>query len=120
VQAASDEGDLRSPETYIGYGRAENFVSPGGAVKDASHLYAMGKPQLNEWRLSGDWTIGEERAALDKKDGSIAYRFHARDLHLVLGSGSEKAAQLSFALQQTAHRPARATALILTPMAMGW
>jgi len=89
AQAASDEGDLRSPETYIGYAQAENFVSPGGAVKDASHFYATGKPQLNEWGLSGDWTIGEERAVLDKKDGSITYRFHARDLHLVLGSGSE-------------------------------
>jgi Thioredoxin like C-terminal domain len=80
---------MQSPETYIGYGRAENFVSPGGAVKDASHLYATGKPQLNEWGLSGDWTVGEERAVLDKKDGGIVYRFHARDLHLVLGAGRD-------------------------------
>jgi cytochrome c biogenesis protein CcdA/thiol-disulfide isomerase/thioredoxin len=87
AQAASDEGDVQSSETYIGYGRAENFVSPGGAVKDASHLYAAGRPQLNEWGLSGDWTVGEERAVLDKKDGGITYRFHARDLHLVLGAG---------------------------------
>jgi thiol-disulfide isomerase/thioredoxin len=87
AQAASDEGDVRSPETYIGYGRAENFVSPGSVVKDASHLYAVGGPRLNEWGLSGDWTVGEERAVLDAKDGGIIYRFHARDLHLVLGAG---------------------------------
>jgi cytochrome c biogenesis protein CcdA/thiol-disulfide isomerase/thioredoxin len=89
AQAASDESDMQSPETYIGYGRAENFASPGGAVKDASHLYAAGKPQLNEWGLSGDWTVGEEHAVLDKKDGGITYRFHARDLHLVLGAGRD-------------------------------
>jgi cytochrome c biogenesis protein CcdA/thiol-disulfide isomerase/thioredoxin len=87
-QAASDEGDLRSPETYIGYARAENFVSPGGAVKDTSHVYAVGNPQLNDWGLSGDWTIGEERAVLNKKDGAITFKFHARDLHLVLGPAS--------------------------------
>jgi hypothetical protein len=71
--AASDEGDVQSPETYIGYGRAVNFVAPGGAGKDASHFYTTGKPLLNEWGLSGDWTIGEERAVLDKKEGSITY-----------------------------------------------
>jgi cytochrome c biogenesis protein CcdA/thiol-disulfide isomerase/thioredoxin len=86
AQLAADDGDVESPETYIGYGRAENFISPGGAVKDIAHTYAAGAPRLNQWGLSGDWTIGDERAVLNKKDGSIAYRFHARDLHLVLGS----------------------------------
>ena len=90
VEAASDSDDDRSPETYIGYARADNFVSPGGAVRDGSHIYAAGKPQLNEWSLSGDWTIGEERARLNRKDGSIVYRFHARDLHLVLGAANGK------------------------------
>lgn len=89
--AASDSDDVRSPETYIGYDRAGNFVSPGGAVKDGSHIYAAGNPQLNEWGLSGDWMIGEERARLNRKDGSIVYRFHARDLHLVLGAANGKA-----------------------------
>jgi cytochrome c biogenesis protein CcdA/thiol-disulfide isomerase/thioredoxin len=89
--AASDSDNVRSPETYIGYSRAENFVSPGGAVKDGSHIYAAGNPQLNEWGLSGDWMIGEERARLNRKDGSIVYRFHARDLHLVLGAANGKA-----------------------------
>jgi thiol-disulfide isomerase/thioredoxin len=86
AEAAADSDSVRSPETYIGYARAENFVSPGGAVKDGSHVYAAGKPQLNEWSLSGDWTIGEEQARLNRKDGGIVYRFHARDLHLVLGT----------------------------------
>jgi cytochrome c biogenesis protein CcdA/thiol-disulfide isomerase/thioredoxin len=90
AEAASDNGDVKSYETYIGYGRAENFVSPGGAVKDASHIYAAGNPQLNEWGLSGDWTIGEEQARLNRKDGGIVYRFHARDLHLVLGAANGK------------------------------
>jgi hypothetical protein len=88
VEAAADTDDVQSPETYIGYGRAEKFVSPGGAVKDSSHVYAAGMPKLNQWGLSGDWTIGEESAVLNRKEGSIVYRFHARDLHLVLGSAT--------------------------------
>jgi cytochrome c biogenesis protein CcdA/thiol-disulfide isomerase/thioredoxin len=86
AEAAADTDDVRSPETYIGYARAEKFVSPDSAVKGDSHVYAVGKLQLNEWGLSGDWTIGEERAVLNKQGGGIVYRFHARDLHLVLGS----------------------------------
>jgi len=88
AQAAPDNDDNRSPETYVGYGRAENFISRGGAVKDTAHVYAVARPQLNQWGLSGDWTGGKERAVLNRQDGGIAYRFHARDLHLVLGSGS--------------------------------
>ena len=76
---------MLSPETYVGYGRAEHFVSPGGAVRDRRHSYAAGTPGLNEWGLSGFWTIRDEDARLDEKDGRIVYRFHARDLHLVLG-----------------------------------
>jgi cytochrome c biogenesis protein CcdA/thiol-disulfide isomerase/thioredoxin len=88
AEAASDTDEVRSPETYIGYDRAEKFVSPGGAVKDGPHVYAVGKLQLNEWGLSGDWTISEERAVLNRNEGSIVYRFHARDLHLVLGGAN--------------------------------
>jgi thiol-disulfide isomerase/thioredoxin len=86
AEAASDTDDVRSPETYIGYARAEKFVSPGGVIKGGPHTYAAGMPKLNEWGLSGDWTVGEERAVLNKKEGGIVHRFHARDLHLVLGS----------------------------------
>ena len=85
AQAPPDESDVKSPETYIGYNRADNFVSPGGIVEDENHDYASAPLQLNQWSLSGDWTVGAENAALNKQDGRIAYRFHARDLHLVLG-----------------------------------
>ncbi len=85
AEAASEAAAVRSPETYIGYQRAENFVSPGGAVRDKPHSYAEGSPGLNEWGLLGDWTVKAEHAVLDQKDGSIVFKFHARDLHLVLG-----------------------------------
>jgi cytochrome c biogenesis protein CcdA/thiol-disulfide isomerase/thioredoxin len=89
AEAASDTGNVQSPETYIGYERAENFVSPGGAVQNSPHVYAPGAPRLNEWGLAGDWTIDSERAVLNQKDGRLVYKFHARDLHLVLGPGTD-------------------------------
>lgn len=64
-------------------------MSPGGLRHDASRAYAVGDLQLNEWGLKGEWTVGAERATLDRADGSIAYRFHARDLHLVLGPAAD-------------------------------
>ena len=85
AQAEPDLEDALSPETYLGYGRAEHFVSPGGLVPDRRHAYTAGTLKLNEWGLSGFWTIRDEDARLDEKDGRIVYRFHARDLHLVLG-----------------------------------
>ena len=85
---AAAQGDVKSPETYLGYAR-RNFISPGGAVADKPHVYANAEPRLNEWSLSGDWTVGGEHAALNAKDGSITYRFHARDLHLVLGPATD-------------------------------
>jgi cytochrome c biogenesis protein CcdA/thiol-disulfide isomerase/thioredoxin len=90
AEAASDKADVESPETYIGYDRIDHFVSPGGPVQDKSHVYtAAASPQLNDWSLTGNWTIGNEKALLNDKDGSIVYRFHARDLHLVLGPGAD-------------------------------
>jgi cytochrome c biogenesis protein CcdA/thiol-disulfide isomerase/thioredoxin len=89
AEAAPDMNNVGSPETYIGYERAENFISPGGAVEDARHVYGTAEPRLNEWALAGDWTVGKEDAVLNEKGGRIVYRFHARDLHLVLGPGGE-------------------------------
>ena len=90
TEAAPSKGDVRSPETYVGYDRAENFISAGGAVQGAAHVYRVDEtPKLNEWGLTGDWTVGEEHAALNTKDGGIVYRFHARDLHLVLGPAAD-------------------------------
>jgi thiol-disulfide isomerase/thioredoxin len=90
AEAAPDMDDVKSPETYVGFTRAENFASPGGAVPDRPQVYAAASPlQLNQWALAGDWTIGGERAVLNAANGRIAYRFHARDLHLVMGPGAD-------------------------------
>jgi len=89
AEAASVKADVESPETYLGYNRIDHFISPGGVVQDESHVYAAGSPQLNEWSLAGNWTIGNERALLNEKDGGIVYRFHARDLYLVLGPAAD-------------------------------
>jgi len=83
--AASGQGG-RSPETYIGYSRAKNFASLGGAVPNATHDYVL--PTLtapNAWGLAGNWTVGGEQASANAAGSRIAYRFRGRDLHLVLG-----------------------------------
>jgi cytochrome c biogenesis protein CcdA/thiol-disulfide isomerase/thioredoxin len=84
-QAAADQRNLRSGETYIGYGQASNFASPGGFKKDVPFLYRAGSVlSLDSWSLAGEWTAGREYASLTGTSGSITHRFHARDLHLVL------------------------------------
>ena len=88
VQSAADNSNIASPETYVGYGRAESFSSPGGFAQDASKDYAPpGEFQRNQWALAGSWTVSPENARLDASGGRISFRFHARDLHLVLGPG---------------------------------
>jgi thiol-disulfide isomerase/thioredoxin len=83
-----DMANAKSQETYVGYQQAEGFSSPGGIVPERSHLYAPGTPRLNEWALSGEWTVRPEFAEAGRAGGSVVYRFHARDLHLVLGRAS--------------------------------
>jgi cytochrome c biogenesis protein CcdA/thiol-disulfide isomerase/thioredoxin len=86
VQMAPDMHDVGSPETYIGYGRAENFASTDAEIHDTSHVYAARSfLGLNQWALEGNWTVSEENARLEQSGGKIQFRFHARDLHLVLG-----------------------------------
>src|SRR5882724_8181156 len=86
AEAAADWGSLKSPEYYVGYERTENFASPGGAVLDKRRVYAApAQLRLNHWALSGDWTVKKQATVLNKANGRIAYRFHARDLHLVVG-----------------------------------
>jgi thiol-disulfide isomerase/thioredoxin len=90
TEAAPDERDLRSPETYIGYAQAINFASPGFVSENESKVYrTVSALPLNHWSLAGAWTIAGEYAALNEAPGSIAYRFHARDLHLVLARPSQ-------------------------------
>jgi thiol-disulfide isomerase/thioredoxin len=86
LESAADWGSLKSPENYLGYERTQNFASAGGAVLDKPRMYEVpARLRLNEWALSGDWTVKKGTAALNRPNGSIAYRFHARDLHLVMG-----------------------------------
>jgi thiol-disulfide isomerase/thioredoxin len=86
AEAAADWGNLKSPEAYVGYERSENFESPGGAARDQRHVYGVpAKLKLNHWALSGDWTVGKQATVLQKANGRITYRFHARDLHLIMG-----------------------------------
>src|SRR5216684_3153538 len=92
AEAAADWSDLRSPENYVGYERTENFASPGGAVLDKRRVYAApARLRLNHWALSGDWTVGKQATVLNQAHGRIAYRFHARDLHLVMGPAARGA-----------------------------
>jgi hypothetical protein len=86
VEAAADWTSLGSPETYLGYERAVGLASPEGVVPDQRHDYsAPNVLRRNHWALSGDWWIGSVPALLNEPGGSIAYQFHARDLHLVMG-----------------------------------
>lgn len=86
LEAPADFNDLQSPETYVGFERTVNFVSPGGSEPDKRKVYAApARMRLNQWALSGDWTVAGQFALLNAPKGRIAYRFHARDLHLVMG-----------------------------------
>jgi thiol-disulfide isomerase/thioredoxin len=91
AEVAADWDDLKSPETYVGYERTENFASPGGAVLDKGHVYVFpARFELKDWALWGDWTMEKQAIVLNKASGRIAYRFHARDLHLVMGPATRK------------------------------
>lgn len=85
AEAAADMGQVASPETYVGYARAENFRSPGGLARDGVKTYAGAPLQLNDWSLAGDWRVTREHADLQKAGGRVSFRFKARDLHLVMG-----------------------------------
>ncbi len=86
-EVAADWNDLNSPENYLGYERTENFAPPGGLGPDERRDYAIpARLDLNHWALSGDWTVEKEFVALAKAEGRIAYRFHARDLNLIMGA----------------------------------
>jgi thiol-disulfide isomerase/thioredoxin len=92
AEAAADWESLRSPETYVGYERAENFASPGEEVPDKAQAYALpSQLKLNQWALQGNWTVGNQPILLNKANGRIAIRFHARDLNLVMGTAARGA-----------------------------
>nr|WP_180167789.1 cytochrome c biogenesis protein DipZ [Stenotrophomonas sp. SbOxS2]NYU01036.1 cytochrome c biogenesis protein DipZ [Stenotrophomonas sp. SbOxS2] len=90
VATQADMGNLRSPETYLGHARAEQFASPGGQRADTAFGYALPSTlALNQWGLSGQWRVDDEAAQLQQAGGRIAFQFHARDLHLVLAPGED-------------------------------
>jgi thiol-disulfide isomerase/thioredoxin len=91
VSAAADTANVRSPETYLGFERAENFKSPGSFARNAVKIYeSPGGLTLNQWALGGSWKVGGEKATLAAAPGGIVFRFRARDLHLVLGPGPDR------------------------------
>jgi cytochrome c biogenesis protein CcdA/thiol-disulfide isomerase/thioredoxin len=119
VEAAPDEADIASPETYLGYQRAEHFASTGGAVHDATHTYqAPRELQLNQWALSGNWRIEGERAVSAGVPASIVFRFRARDLHLVLGPGVPGHA-VRFRVTLDGHTPGAAHGADIAPDGTG-
>ena len=86
AEAAADNKNVGSPETYVGYKRAGNFDSAEPVAKDSRKTYSpQARLSLNQWALGGSWKVGEESAVLESLPGKIVFRFHARDLHLVLG-----------------------------------
>jgi thiol-disulfide isomerase/thioredoxin len=89
IEAAADWRSLKSPENYVGYERTEGFSSPGGAALNESRVYSPPDDlRLNRWGLSGEWTVGREATRVTEPGGSLVYRFHARDLNLVMGPAS--------------------------------
>jgi cytochrome c biogenesis protein CcdA/thiol-disulfide isomerase/thioredoxin len=91
AEAAAAMDQLGSPETYVGYARAENFRSPGGLARDAVKTYVANPLDLNDWSLVGRWRVTREHAELAAAGGRLSFRFKARDLHLVMGPGSNGA-----------------------------
>ena len=92
VEAQADWDQLRTPETYLGSWRSHNFESPHGvAVSDGRAYEVPERLRVNHWALAGAWTIGRENVVLAHAEGAIAYRFHARDAHLVMSPGAREA-----------------------------
>ena len=84
----ADWANLETPESYLGYEQAQNFASPGGAERDELRAYDTPEQlRLNQWALAGDWTVGGKACVLDGAGGRIVFRFHARDVHLVMSPG---------------------------------
>jgi thiol-disulfide isomerase/thioredoxin len=93
VEAAADWDNLKSPEAYVGYDRAQNFTSRGGIDRDRRRLYAApARLALNQWALAGEWAVGRQAIALGSPNGRIVHRFHSRDLHLVMGTARQESA----------------------------
>ena len=108
-EAAADWSDLLTPETYVGYDRAENVASYNEATFDTPHEYARpSRLSLNEWSLFGEWTVMGEAAELNRSGGGVVYRFHARDVHLVMGTAASGATSVPFRVRIDGEPPGAA------------
>jgi hypothetical protein len=108
VAAAADWDSLWSPENYLGSERTENFASPNGAVLGGQHVYmAPAELRLNHWALTGDWTMQRQAVVLNAGEGTITYRFHARDVNVVMGP-SERDTPVRFRLYLDGQPPGTA------------
>jgi thiol-disulfide isomerase/thioredoxin len=90
VEAPADWNDLQTPETYLGDGRGERFAPADGVTLEPNAYQLPDRLEVNHWALAGDWTIGSENVVLDQAGGSIAFRFQARDAHLVLSAANDE------------------------------
>jgi thiol-disulfide isomerase/thioredoxin len=116
VEAEADWDHLRTPETYLGYGRSEHFAPRDGVAFDEHRAYELPERlRFNHWALAGEWTIGRESVVLDRAGGSIAYRFHARDAHLVLAPGARQ--PIPFRVLLNGEAPGPSTAWTSTRLA---
>ena len=88
---AADWRTLQSPETYVGYGQSSGFASEPDAAFDQPHAYSLPPLRLNQWALAGTWTVARHAGVLNEPNGRIAFRFHARDVNLVMGPASRGA-----------------------------
>jgi hypothetical protein len=107
VEAQADWDRLRTPETYLGYGRGERFASPGGVSQEPRVYELPDQLRPNHWALAGEWTIGRENVVLAQAGGSIAFRFEARDAHLVLSTSRREPIRFRVVLDGEAPGPAR-------------
>jgi thiol-disulfide isomerase/thioredoxin len=108
VEVAADWDNLRSAENYLGYGRTERFASSGGVVPDRRRPYAApDRLALNQWALAGEWTMGKEATVLSGPNGRLAYRFHARDLNLVMGPPRGSSVRFRVSIDRRPPGPAR-------------
>ena len=110
-EAQADWANLGSPETYLGYQQAQNFASPTGASPGEANSYvAPDRLKLNHWSLAGDWTLGKGASVPNQADGRISFRFHARDVHLVMGP-PERGTSVPFRVLVDGERPGTAHGL---------
>jgi thiol-disulfide isomerase/thioredoxin len=111
IEAAADWHNLKSPEAYVGYDRLQNFASRGGVDRDRRRVYAAPtRLSTNQWALVGEWTIGRQATVLSSPKGRIVHRFHARDVHLVMGPARQESA-VRFRISLDGQRPGAAHGL---------